>query len=97
MPESAPKILLTHRPSLARQAAKHGVALQFSGHTHGGMMPLLDRLVAAANGGMASGLYRRGETTVIVSNGSGIWGGYPLRLGRPAEILLVTFRPPAAP
>ena len=59
-------------------------------------MPLLDRLVAAANGSMASGLYRRGETTVIVSNGSGIWGGYPLRLGRPAEILLVTLQPPPA-
>ena len=96
VPASAPKILLAHRPSLARQAVKHGVAIQFSGHTHGGMMPLLDRLVAAANGGMASGLYRRGETAVIVSNGSGIWGGYPLRLGRPAEILLVTLQPPPA-
>jgi predicted MPP superfamily phosphohydrolase len=45
-PSDTPIILLDHQPRNAAQAAAHGVALQLSGHTHGGMVPGLDGLVA---------------------------------------------------
>jgi hypothetical protein len=45
-PSRTPIILLDHQPRNAPQAAARGVALQLSGHTHGGMIPGLDRLVA---------------------------------------------------
>ena len=84
-------ILLSHRPATASEAEKHRVDLQLSGHTHGGMLWGFDRLVALVNGGFASGLYRRGKLQIYVSNGTGIWGGFPLRFGHPAEITLFEF------
>lgn len=83
-------ILLDHRPENAVQAAESGVSLQLSGHTHGGMIAGLDRLVAPANNGFVSGLYEVGALKLYVSNGSGIWNGFPFRLGKPAEITLIT-------
>lgn len=83
-------VLLRHRPTGIAQSQKLGVDLQLSGHTHGGMVLGLDRVVAAANEGMVSGLYRRGTTNVYVSNGTGIWNGFLTRLGRPAEITEIT-------
>lgn len=83
-------ILLDHRPENADQAAESGVSLQLSGHTHGGMIAGLDRLVASANNGFVSGLYEAGTLKLYVSNGSGIWNGFPFRLGKPAEITLIT-------
>lgn len=83
-------ILLDHRPDNADKAAESGVSLQLSGHTHGGMIAGLDRLVASANNGFVSGLYEAGTLKLYVSNGSGIWNGFPFRLGKPAEITLIT-------
>lgn len=85
-----PIILLDHRPENADLAAKRGVSLQLSGHTHGGMITGLDWLVAHANNGFASGLYNAGSLKVYVSNGTGIWNGFPFRMGKPAEITLIT-------
>jgi len=82
-------ILLDHRPENAVQAAESGVNLQLSGHTHGGMIAGLDRLIASANNGFVSGLYEAGALKLYVSNGSGIWNGFPFRLGKPAEITLI--------
>ncbi|MEB7375035.1 metallophosphoesterase [Enterobacter hormaechei] len=83
-------ILLDHRPEKADLAAESGVSLQLSGHTHGGMIAGLDSLVAPANNGFVSGLYEAGSMKLYVSNGSGIWNGFPFRLGKPAEITLIT-------
>lgn len=83
-------ILLDHRPENADKAAESGVSLQLSGHTHGGMIAGLDRLVASANNGFVSGLYEAGTLKLYVSNGSGIWNGFPFRIGKPAEITLIT-------
>jgi len=83
-------ILLDHRPEKADLAAESGVSLQLSGHTHGGMIAGLDSLVASANNGFVSGLYEAGSMKLYVSNGSGIWNGFPFRLGKPAEITLIT-------
>lgn len=83
-------ILLDHRPENAVMAAEKGVRLQLSGHTHGGMIAGLDMLVARANNGFVSGLYKEGSLSLYVSNGSGIWNGFSFRLGKPAEITFIT-------
>ncbi|WP_081482886.1 metallophosphoesterase [Gluconacetobacter diazotrophicus] len=85
-PTHAPVVLLDHQPGDARAAAARGVALQLSGHTHGGMIRGLDRLVARGNNGFVSGRYQVGGMTLYVSNGTGLWPGFALRLGVPAEI-----------
>lgn len=92
-PAGAPIVLLDHQPRAARAAAARGVALQLSGHTHGGMMIGLDRLVARGNAGFVSGRYDLGDMTLYVSNGTGLWPGFALRLGVPSEITRVTLRP----
>ena len=66
--------------------------MQLSGHTHGGMILGLDRLVARGNGGFVSGAYAVGGMTLYVSNGTGLWPGFALRLGRPSELTLFTLR-----
>jgi len=86
IPASAPVILLDHQPRNARTAAERSVALQLSGHTHGGMILGLDRLVARGNEGFVSGRYDLGNMTLYVSNGTGLWPGFALRLGKPSEI-----------
>lgn len=91
-PVGASIVLLDHEPSRARQAAERGVALQLSGHTHGGMIVGLDRIVARANGGFVSGRYAVGGMTLYVNNGTGIWPGFALRLGRPSELTRITLR-----
>nr|WP_276039713.1 metallophosphoesterase [Sphingomonas sp. GM_Shp_1] len=92
-PADAPIILLDHQPRKARDAAARGVALQLSGHTHGGMIRGLDRLVARGNAGFVSGQYAVGGMTLYVSNGTGLWPGFALRLGVPSEITRFTLRP----
>jgi predicted MPP superfamily phosphohydrolase len=91
-PNGAPVILLDHQPMRAAQAAKAGIALQLSGHTHGGMIVGLARLVARANNGFVSGLYKVGAMHLYVNNGTGLWPGFALRLGRPAELTRITLR-----
>jgi predicted MPP superfamily phosphohydrolase len=91
-PSDAPIVLLDHQPRNAAQAAARGVALQLSGHTHGGMILGLDRLVARANGGFVSGRYSIGGMTLYVNNGTALWPGFALRLGRPSELTRITLR-----
>jgi predicted MPP superfamily phosphohydrolase len=91
-PPDAPIVLLDHEPGKARQAAERGVALQLSGHTHGGMILGLDWLVARGNGGFVSGRYAVGGMTLYVSNGTGIWPGFALRLGKASELTRITLR-----
>lgn len=91
-PKDAPVILLDHQPRNARETASQGVALQLSGHTHGGMILGLDRLVALANGGFVSGLYSVGSMQLYVNNGTALWPGFALRLGRPSELTRLTLR-----
>ncbi len=82
-------VLLSHQPVLAREASGNGIDLQLSGHTHGGMIFGIDRIVAAFNGGFVSGLYNIGDLKLYVSNGSGIWNGFPVRIGQNAETVLL--------
>ena len=89
-PKDAAVILLDHQPRQARRAAAFGVALQLSGHTHGGMIVGRDRLAARANSGYVSGRYDVDGMTLYVNNGTGLWPGFALRLGRPSELTRIT-------
>jgi uncharacterized protein len=91
-PAGAPVVLLDHQPARAARAAAFGVVLQLSGHTHGGMIRGLDRLVARGNAGFVSGAYRVGAMQLYVSNGTALWPGFALRLGRPSELTRITLR-----
>ena len=84
-------ILLAHHPHAFDAAADAELPLTLSGHTHGGQLMLNER----AGFGPAmfrywSGLYTRGGSKLIVSNGVGNW--FPLRLNAPAEIVHLTLR-----
>jgi predicted MPP superfamily phosphohydrolase len=91
-PKNAPVVLLDHQPRMAPRAAAAGVALQLSGHTHGGMVRGLDLMVARSNNGFVSGLYEVGNMKLYVNNGTGLWPGFALRLGRPSELTVITLR-----
>lgn len=91
-PDGAPIVLLDHQPMRAAQAAAAGVALQLSGHTHGGMVVGLASIVARANSGYVSGFYKVGNMGLYVNNGTGLWPGFALRLGKPAELTRITLR-----
>ena len=94
-PDGKPVILLSHQPRLVPAAARYGVALQLSGHTHGGHAPGLRQLIALFNEGLAQGLNRVGNTQIYISNGTSLWSGFPLRLFTPAEITLIHLLPEA--
>jgi predicted MPP superfamily phosphohydrolase len=85
--ERAFPILLAHHPHAFDEA--DGFPLTLSGHTHGGMLMWNERLGA---GPILyrywSGLYRKGERALVVSNGVGNW--FPLRTNAPAEIVHLT-------
>lgn len=91
-PTGVPKILLKHRPENAEASAAAGVDVQLSGHTHGGMIRGFDLIAAYANQGFVSGRYRVDDMTLYVSNGTGLWNGFPIRLGVPAEITSIRLR-----
>jgi len=92
----SPVILLDHRPGAAAANAAKGVALQLSGHTHGGHIIGMDQLVKRANGGYVSGRYNVAGMTLYVSNGAGLWPGFAARIGVPSEITEFTLRRTAA-
>lgn len=93
IPAGAPVILLSHRPGNAVASAQAGVALELAGHTHGGQIRGPDLLTKWVNHGFVSGLYLVGAMRLYVSNGTGLWNGLALRLGRPSEITAITLRP----
>lgn len=78
-------ILLAHQPRQVHAAAKHGIGLQLSGHTHGGQVWPWHYLASLQQGGLLAGRYRRGGTELYVSRGAGYWGP-PVRVAAPAEI-----------
>jgi len=80
-------VLLAHQPVQIHEAAKHGVDLQLSGHTHGGQLWPGNLIAAAANPTVA-GLERYGDTELYVSRGAGAWGP-PTRVGAPSDITVV--------
>ncbi|TRM49511.1 metallophosphoesterase [Achromobacter sp. LC458] len=95
VPKTDPVILLSHRPPGAALNAQAGAGLQLSGHTHGGQILGPHLLTQLANEGYVSGLYQVNGMQLYVSNGTGLWPGLPIRLGRPSEITQIVLRAPA--
>ena len=91
-PKDVPVVLMAHQPKGADVNAAAKVDLQLSGHTHGGQITGLHWIVQAANEGFVSGLYDVGAMQLYVSNGTGLWNGFPVRIGRPSEITRMTLR-----
>lgn len=93
----AVRILMAHQPKFFpryREAANF--ALQLSGHTHGGQILGMDRVVAIMNGNFVRGLYRTDpaklpgkDAQMYVHPGSGLWNGFAVRMGAPSEIALI--------
>lgn len=92
---STPTILLSHQPSVLDLDETANVSLILSGHTHGGQvkLPLLGAPVRFATKDLkyARGLFRRGDTQLYVSSGTGVIG-LPLRLGVRPEIAVLRLR-----
>ncbi len=83
-------VLLAHQPVQAVQAARHGVDLQLSGHTHGGQMVPFN-LVIPLQQPVVSGLGTVDGVQVYVTRGAGFWGP-PIRVGAPPEITMLELR-----
>ena len=91
-PESFP-ILLAHHPHAFDAAAAASVPLTLAGHTHGGQLMLNDQYgFGPALFRYWSGLYSKGASNLVVSNGVGNW--FPLRVRAPAELLHLTLLRP---
>ncbi|ONI89562.1 hypothetical protein ALI22I_15920 [Saccharothrix sp. ALI-22-I] len=87
---STPVVLMAHQPVQVREAAKHGVDLQLSGHTHGGQMfPF--HLAVGLQQPVRSGLETVDGTQVYTTNGVGFWGP-PVRVGAAPDITVVELR-----
>ncbi|WP_433653390.1 metallophosphoesterase [Micromonospora zamorensis] len=87
---SRPVVLLAHQPLAAVEAARYGVDLQLSGHTHGGQMVPFN-LAVRLEQPVVSGLGEVDGTKVYVTNGAGFWGP-PVRVGAEPQISLVELR-----
>jgi predicted MPP superfamily phosphohydrolase len=92
---SIPTILLSHQPIVLDLADTQNVSLILSGHTHGGQinLPWLGAPARFATKDLkyAQGLFRRGDTQLYVSSGTGVIG-LPVRLGVRPEIAVLRLR-----
>ena len=96
IPEGSPTILLAHNPRLVKHAARYGVGLVLSGHTHGGQvnLPLLGTVYGRSPEQLRFkiGWDRLGATQIYVSRGIGTIV-LPWRLRCPAEIPCLELQP----
>lgn len=92
-PAGVPCLLLAHEPDFADTTAADGrVALQLSGHSHGGQirLPLIGALELPSWGSRYDcGLYHLGPTTLYTNRGIGVVD-LPIRLNCPPEITEIT-------
>ncbi len=96
-----PNVLLSHNPNSFRRAAELGIELSLAGHTHGGQVKfeIVDHSVSPARliTPFVAGLYRlpltaNGQKSALyVNRGLGTFG-FPVRIGVPPEITLLTLR-----
>ena len=92
IPEGTVSILLSHQVKYSRDYAKYPIALQLSGHTHGGQIFGMHWLAQIINKGFVKDKYQIGDMLLYVNRGTGLWYGFPIRLGIPSEITLVTLK-----
>jgi predicted MPP superfamily phosphohydrolase len=87
------KLLLAHNPIILRRAARAGVDLVLSGHTHGGQVSLRSERNASGRPRrrLLKGLARQGDTQIYVTRGLGTVV-LPVRFGCPPEVSLLELR-----
>src|SRR6266581_1128527 len=90
--DDAPVVLMAHEPDIARRVPSR-VALQLSGHTHGGQVRMLGWSPISPSGQQLAYGHIRMNCDVVVSGGLGC-SIMPFRLGVPPEIVLVTLGAP---
>jgi predicted MPP superfamily phosphohydrolase len=93
---AVPRILLNHDPRAFTSLPSECADLVLSGHTHGGHVGVqLGRDFALTVVGLMGipdqGIFRRSDMTLYVTRCVGFYG-YPMRLGIPPEIALLTIR-----
>jgi predicted MPP superfamily phosphohydrolase len=86
--DTAPVVLLAHEPDVAVRVPAR-VALQLSGHTHGGQVRLLGWSPVTPSGPKLVYGHTRMNCDIVISGGLGC-SIMPFRLGVPPEIVLVT-------
>ncbi|MGB8013926.1 MAG: metallophosphoesterase [Terriglobales bacterium] len=101
-----PNVLLSHNPNSFHRAAELGIELSLAGHTHGGQVKveIVDHSVSPARliSPFVAGLYRlpipipingngSPKAALYVNRGLGTFG-FPVRIGVPPEITLLTLR-----
>ncbi|MBN1206645.1 MAG: metallophosphoesterase [Myxococcaceae bacterium] len=83
-------LCLSHHPSFFPFAAERGAHLTLSGHTHGGQVALLGMPVFWFVFDFMLGRYRKQDSHLYVSGGTGHW--LPFRIGIPTEVTILTLR-----
>jgi uncharacterized protein len=85
--DSEMRLLLAHNPIILRRAARAGVDLVLSGHTHGGQVTLRPEKNRSGKPRrrLLRGLGRRGNTQIYVTRGLGTVV-LPIRYGCPPEV-----------
>ncbi|WP_394831931.1 metallophosphoesterase [Pendulispora rubella] len=88
-PSDTFRLLLSHRPEGFDPAARHGIDLTLSGHTHGGQIGFNGKSAFEPlwPDGYLWGAYRRGTSRLYTTSGFGDW--FPFRIGCSTEAPLV--------
>lgn len=94
MPDDLPVLLLDHRPTDLEDAARNGVDIQLSGHTHHGQLFPVN-FITKHRYELSWGYKKKNRTHVFVTSGVQLWGP-PVRTAGASEILSirVVFRGP---
>ncbi|WP_278263557.1 metallophosphoesterase [Nocardia sp. AG03] len=87
-----PVVLLAHQPKQITDSAAAGVALQISGHTHGGQIWPFHYLVRLDQPVVAGLSRHANHTQLYTSRGTGFWGPQ-LRVFAPSEITVLVLHP----
>jgi predicted MPP superfamily phosphohydrolase len=90
-----PTVLLSHQPIVLDLEEAQAASLILSGHTHGGQikLPFIGAPARFATQDLkyANGLFKRGQTQLYVSRGTGVIG-LPVRLGVRPEVAVLHLR-----
>ena len=86
-PGDLPVILLAHRPSDFDEAARNGVAIQLSGHTHHGQI-FPANIITSREYPLSRGHLEKGGTHFFVTSGVQGWGP-PVRTVGASEIIVL--------
>jgi len=97
-PRRRPRLLLNHDPTAFQSLPEECADLVLSGHTHGGhigvqLTPSSAVTVVGLSGLPDQGVFERGDMRMYVTRCVGFYG-YPIRIGIPPEIAILTLRSP---